>query len=304
MNDIFQGIWPAMFTPVDAEGQPVLPLVEQLVDQLVQEGVPGLYILGSTGQGVLFSAKQRMEIAEAVIQSANKRVPVMVQVGSMTTKESMKLAQHAEKSGASAVSSVGPIYFGGGAPMVLEHYRQIAQSTDLPFFPYQLGNHSIQGDVKEFIDALTQMPQVTGMKLTTTDLLIISTIRNHAGNRLALFSGADELLCHSSLCGTVGAIGSMYNFWFKECNHVRNEFIKGDFELAKNFMLEFQRIIFKFLPNVWTFFRQVMMLKYQIDIGDAVHPVGNVHEIWPEEEVVQLLQEFEAAAQMNVTSNS
>ncbi|WP_236970780.1 dihydrodipicolinate synthase family protein [Membranihabitans marinus] len=299
MNSIFQGIWPAMFTPLDESGNPSLKEVEKLTDKLVTEGVPGLYILGSTGQGVLFSQAQREEVANVVLQTVAKRIPVMVQVGSMTSTESSALAKHAQKAGASAVSSVGPIYFGGGADMVLEHYRQIAESTDLPFFPYQLGNNSIQGNLESFIDELMKMPQVAGMKLTTTDLLTISAVHNHAGERLRLFSGADELLCHSTLCGTVGAIGSMYNFWWKECNYVRNAFMDGDFELGRSFMLEFQRLIFQFLPNVWTFFRQAMQHIYQIDIGPAVRPVGNTNKIWSEAELHRVLDQFQAAAQFN-----
>lgn len=304
MNNVFQGIWPAMFTPVYENGDPSLGELEKLVDVLVKEKVDGLYILGSTGQGILFKEEQRKEIAKVVMETVAGKVPVMVQVGSLTTKESVALAEHAAKIGAQAVSSVGPIYFQGNAEMVLEHYREIARSTDLPFFPYQLGNNSIKGDIIDFISHLMDIPQVEGMKLTTTDLLTISTIHNFAGDRLKLFSGADELLCHSTLCGTVGAIGTTYNFWYKECAHVRQSFIQGDFELAKSFMLEFQRIIFKLLPNGWTFFRAAMQLKHQVDIGPAVRPVGNHNTNWDIREVERLMNELEMAATQKAKANS
>ena len=303
MDNTFQGIWPAMFTPVDENGAPALAELEQLVDLLVEEQVDGLYILGSTGQGVLFKEAQRKEVARIVIEQAKGKVPVMVQVGAMTTRESQSLAEHAGKLGAQAISSVGPIYFQGDAAMVLAHYREIAHATDLPFFPYQLGNNSIKGNVIDFISQLMEIPQVEGMKLTTTDLLSISTIHNYAGDRLKLFSGADELLCHSTLCGTVGAIGTTYNFWYKECAHVRNAFIQGDFELAKQFMLAFQRIIFELLPNGWTFFRAAMQFKHQIDIGPAVRPVGNNNEAWKPSEVQRLMEELESAAKLKMTAN-
>jgi N-acetylneuraminate lyase len=298
MDKTFQGIWPAMFTPVDDNGDPVLEELEQLVNLLVEEQVDGLYILGSTGQGVLFKEEQRKEVARIVIELAKGKVPVMVQVGAMTTRESQSLAEHAGKLGAQAISSVGPIYFQGDAEMVLEHYREIARSTDLPFFPYQLGNNSIKGNVIDFVSRLIEIPQVAGMKLTTTDLLLISTIHNYAGDRLKLFSGADELLCQSTLCGAVGAIGTTYNFWYKECAHVRNAFMQGDFELAKQFMLTFQRIISELLPNGWTFFRAAMQLKHKIDIGPAVRPLGNKNEAWENNEVQQLLDELERAAKL------
>lgn len=303
MTEIFQGIWPAMFTPVDENGKPALGELEKLVHVLEKEQVDGLYILGSTGQGILFNEQQRKEIAEIVMSTVSGEIPVMIQVGSLTTMESVRLAEHAAGIGAQAVSSVGPIYFQGSADMVLEHYREIARATDLPFFPYQLGNNSIKGSLVDFISQLMDIPQVKGMKLTTSDLLTISNIHNFAGDRLRLFSGADELLCHSSLCGTVGAIGTTYNFWYKECAYVRNAFIRGDFELAKNFMLEFQRIIFELLPNGWTFFRAAMQWKHQVDIGPAVRPVGNHNTTWDAREVERLMLELETAAKPKVKAS-
>lgn len=300
MENMFEGIWPAMFTPVDDQGNPALGELEKLVDRLINDGVKGLYILGSTGQGVLFTENQRMEVAEKVLNINAGRVPVMVQVGSMTTRNSRALAIHAENAGANAISSVGPVYFPGGADMVLTHYRDIAESTSLPFFPYQLGSSSIKGDINDFIKALIDMPQVHGMKLTTTDLIQISTIHNLVGDRLKLFSGADELLCHSALCGTIGAIGSFYNFWYRECTHVYDSFMNGNFELGKDFMLTFQRIIFEVLPNAWTFFESAMKIKYGVNIGPAVRPVGNNHRNWDDVEVQRIMDEIEQVAQLGI----
>ncbi|HLT94773.1 MAG TPA: dihydrodipicolinate synthase family protein, partial [Membranihabitans sp.] len=282
------------------EGNPAFGEIEKLTDALINEGVDGLYLLGSTGQGVMFDSHQRQEILEVVINVNHGRVPIMVQVGSLTTKQSRELAIHAEQSGADAVSSVGPIYFPGGAEMVLNHYREIAEATSLPFFPYQLGSASIKGDINDFIRALLDMPQVQGMKLTTTDLIQISTIHNDAGERLKLFSGADELLCHSALCGAIGAIGSFYNFWFKECAHVRQSFVEGDFELARDFMLEFQRSIFEVLPNAWTFFREAVKYKFQVDIGPAIRPIGNHNKPWQASDVEHIMRRLEDAARMKI----
>lgn len=277
-----------MLTPVDDAGNPALENVAALVDLLIGQGLDGLYILGSTGQGVLFTEAQRKSVTEQVMQVNAGRVPVMVQVGSMTTDESVRLATHAAEVGAAAVSSVGPIYFSGNTTAALEHYRQIATATDLPFFPYQLGNNTM-GDIPDFITRLLEFPNVAGMKLTTGQLMEISTIHLQAGDRLRLFSGADELFCQASLCGTVGAIGTFYNLWGKTCKRVLEAFQQGNYVLAKTFMLEFQRIILYVLPNVWTFLRKAMELEYGIDIGRTKAPLGNLQREWNEAEVREIL---------------
>jgi len=297
MKDKFRGLWPAMLTPVDDQGAPELKELEKLTSRLISEDLDGLYILGSTGQGVLFTEEQRKKVTEVVCGVTAKQVPVIVQVGSLTTAESVRLAIHAARSGADGVSSVGPIYFSGSAEMALEHYRSIAHATELPFFPYQLGDRSIPGDTFKFIDALMEIPTVTGMKLTTNHLLEISTIFNYAGDRLKLFSGSDELLCHASLCGTVGAIGSMYNLWGKACKYTLEEFTMGNYELTKRFMLSFQEVIQLILPNIWTFLRSAMKLKYQIDIGRSVAPLGNVSKEWDEATVRNLVEKIDVFAE-------
>ncbi|MBN8859608.1 MAG: dihydrodipicolinate synthase family protein [Sphingobacteriales bacterium] len=293
MENGFKGIWPAMFTPVNEKGEPAYDELEKLVELLISQDQSGLYILGSTGQGILFTIEQRKKVTEVVMQTVAKRIPVMVQVGALTTADSIQLATHAEKMGVDGISSVGPIYYAASSDMAIAHYRQIAEATVLPFFPYQLGDHSIPGDTITFVKRLMDIPNVTGMKLTTNQLLDISLIHNYAGERLKLFSGSDELFCHASLCGTVGAIGSFYNLWGPQCKYVMEEFLQGNYKLTKKFMLEFQNIIQTIMPNIWTFLRSAMRLKYNIDIGQTKPPLANTHRPWENEDVLKMMDKLE-----------
>lgn len=294
MKEKFSGLWPAMFTPVDSKGEPALDQLEKLTELFIAQQLDGIYILGSTGQGLLFNEEQRKRVTQRVSKVVNGRIPVMVQVGALTTEEAIRLARHAEQCGVNAISSVGPVYYSGNAAMALAHYKAIANATQLPFFPYQLGENFIPGDTIQFVKQLLTIPHITGMKLTTNQLLEISSIYNYAGNRLRLFSGSDELFCHAALCGAVGAIGSFYNIWGAECKHVLAAFKEGNYELAQKFMLCFQKVIRNILPNSWTFFRKAMLLKYQIDIGAAKAPLGNTQAEWEDKAVVAIFEELEA----------
>ena len=296
MKEKFKGLWPAMFTPVAYDDEPAYNEIEKLVELFISQQMDGLYILGSTGQGVLFTEEQRKKVTEVVSKTSAGRIPVVVHVGSLITAESIRLAQHAEKCGVDGISSVPPIYYTGNADTALEHYKNIAGSTSLPFFPYQLGDNSIPGDLHSFIDRLLKIPNITGMKLTTNQLLNISSIHNYAGDKLKLFSGSDELFCHATLCGTVGAIGSFYNIWGVACKHVMSEFVNGNYQLGKEFMLSFQKVIQLVLPNVWPFFRKAMLLKYSIDIGQAKGPLGNTQKGWQDKEVMEIIEKIESIA--------
>lgn len=288
-NDMFQGLWPALFTPVNPDGSFNSSEMEKLVELLIEQNVDGLYLLGSTGQGFLFSERERKEITQATLEITGKRIPVMVQVGALNTEESVRLAKHAARLGADGISSVGPIYYGATADMAFEHYRRIAESTDVPFFPYQIGNAASQ----EVIDRLLALPQVHGLKLTTVKLLEISNIHNQA-QHWKLFSGADELMCQAAMCGTVGAIGTSYNLFGPTCKYIRESFLEGNTRHAMEYMLTFQHFIDTILPVIWSFFNRAMQLKYNITIGDPKPPLLGRPLPWSDEEVMGMVEEIES----------
>ncbi|MFN7280471.1 MAG: dihydrodipicolinate synthase family protein, partial [bacterium] len=126
-----KGLWPAMFTPVNDDGTVNLTEMEKLIELIIRQELDGIYLLGSTGQGFLYAEAERKRIAEAALSIAQKRIPVMVHVGALSTDESVRLARHAEAHGADAVSSVGPIYYAASPAMGMAHYRSIAASISI-----------------------------------------------------------------------------------------------------------------------------------------------------------------------------
>ena len=291
-SDSFHGLWPALFTPVNRDGTLNSKELEKLIELLISQEVDGLYLLGSTGQGFLFSEEERKVIARAALEITDKRIPVMVHVGAMNTEESIRLAKDAAYHGADGISSVGPIYYGATADMAFEHYRRIAQATDLPFFPYQIGNSASL----EVIDRLLELPEVHGMKLTTQNMLEISSIKNRAGDQWKLFSGADELMCQAALCGTFGAIGTSYNLFGPTSKYVREAFLDGETQHAMAYMLTFQKLIETILPVIWSFFNRAIHLRYNITIGEPKPPLLASHLPWSDETILNMVEEIESFA--------
>ena len=289
-QEIFRGVWPALFTPVNPDGQLNSKELEKLIELQVKQDVDGIYLLGSTGQGFLFNEQERTRIAEEAVSIVNGRLPVMVHVGALNTEESIRLAKHAAKLGVDAISSVGPIYYPATVPMALEHYRKIATATDRPFFPYQIGNFKT---TDEFIRRLSEIPNVEGMKLTTGNLLEISSIYHKGKKGWSLFSGADELLCHAALCGTSGAIGSTYNLVGGTCKAIRAGFLQGDVEVGAAFMLYLQQVIEDILPQIWTFFRKAMILKHEIDIGHPKPPLLAPELRFTDQEILDIVNQLD-----------
>jgi len=281
-NVEFKGLWPALFTPVTDDGKVNERELERLIELVVAQRLDGIYLLGSTGQGFLYPESERMRIAEMALLMAARRIPVIVHVGALSTDESVRLARHAEAHGADGISSVGPIYYAASPAMGMAHYRAIAGSVSLPFFPYQIGNAPMTEDM---IRQLLDIPNIKGLKLTTLNMLDISAINISSDRKWVLFSGADELVCHAAVCGIAGAIGSTYNLFGPVCQHVRRSFVGGNVQLGIDFMYEFQRLILEILPCIWTFYRRGMQLKYGIDIGRAKAPLLSPELSWTDAEL-------------------
>jgi len=287
----FKGLWPALFTPVKDDGKVNEREMERLIELVVAQRLDGIYLLGSTGQGFLYSEAERMRIAEMSLAVAGGRIPVIVHVGALSTEEAVRLARHAEQHGADGISSVGPIYYAASPEMGLTHYRAIAEAVTLPFFPYQIGNTPM---TESMIRELRKIPNLKGLKLTTLNMLDISAIHISSERSWVLFSGADELFCHAAVCGTAGAIGSTYNLFGPVCQQVRKAFVAGDVQLGIEFMYAFQRLILEILPCIWTFYRRGMLLKYGIDIGRAKAPLLSPDLSWSDAELERRIREIDA----------
>lgn len=294
----FGGIWPAVLTPVAEDGRPALAVLEKMTELFVSQGLGGLYVTGSTGQWPLFTVAERCAIVECAIGAARGRIPVMVHVGAVTTADAVALVRHAAGAGASAVSSVAPIYYGHSTDAVFEHYRAIGSATDLPLYIYHLSTVSQMAiGSQEYTKRLLSLPNIAGMKITDRDLYTFGLIQAFTGGRLQLFSGADEVMCQAVLSGAIGAIGTFYNLWGPVCQQAREACVAGDVQTAGSFMLRFQSAIAAVLSSgsIWTFLRAAMRLKYGLDIGMPRPPLGVAEKPWAEDEVKRLIEQVDSA---------
>ena len=133
MSEI-SGVLPAMFTAFDDTGEVSPERLRRVIASEVEQGIQGLFICGSTGEGILMSPEEREQVAEITMAEVAGQVPVMVHVGAAATRDSVRLAQHAARIGADAVSSVPPFYYNPGWEGIFDHYRLIGEATNLPLF--------------------------------------------------------------------------------------------------------------------------------------------------------------------------
>lgn len=292
MPAIRGGIWPALLTPLGADGKPAFKVLEQLTDLFAQQGLGGLYVTGSTGQWPLLSLDERRQIAECVVKASAGRLPIMVHVGAASTADAADLARHAARTGADAISSVAPIYYSYSPDAVFTHYRTIGAAGGLPFFIYHFSPvNQLTLDPRDYAERILKLPNIAGMKITDRDLYVFGLIQAYAGGRLQLFSGADELMCQAVLSGAMGAIGTFYNLWGPTCAKARAAVVSGDVQSGQQFMARFQTAIAQVLASgsIWAFLRAAMLKKYRIDVGVPRPPLGATDKPWNDADIDRLL---------------
>ena len=128
----FKGIFMAMYSAYDDNGNVDKERVKKLARYYADKKVKGLYVGGSSGEGVLQSEEERKQVVEAVMEEVKGELTIIVHVGANSTPESVRLAQHAEKVGADAVSSIPAVYYRLSPQSVKAHWQAMIDSTDLP----------------------------------------------------------------------------------------------------------------------------------------------------------------------------
>ena len=208
---MFSGVFPALFTPFSADDNVDVVALEKLIKYVLDGGVNGLYITGSTGEGFSMTEEERRLVAEVTVKTVAHHVPVIVQVGAIATGVCQRLAAHAEKIGADAVSSVPPFYYSVGAKGVEDHYRLIAKASKLPLYIYNIPSATGVTIGADLVRRLVEDGVVQGLKFTDTNQLGFRDIIDSCKGKLNIFSGPDEMLLSFLTMGGHGGIGSTYN---------------------------------------------------------------------------------------------
>lgn len=239
MHFHLSGLIPATFTPLHADGSLNLDLVAPMVDFLIDQKTTGLYVCGSTGEGVSLSSDERKAVAAAFVKATQGRIPVILQVGHTSLAEAQSLAAHAQEIGADAISAVPPFYF---KPASLEaNVRCMAQiaaaAPDLPFYYYHIPQMTgVQVDVADLLAAGGRViPNLVGAKYSIHDVYNLQAAAELENGRFNLLFGSDEMLLSGLCAGAQGAVGTTYNFAAPVFNRVIDAFQRNDMAAAQKY---------------------------------------------------------------------
>ncbi|AMO50754.1 Dihydrodipicolinate synthase-like [Enterobacter sp. FY-07] len=212
----FRGIIPPVSSTFHRDGTIDKTAMQQVADFLIKKGVDGLFYLGTGGEFSQMNASQRMAFAENAIAVVAGRVPVLIGVGSPSTDEAVKLARHAEASGADGIVAINPYYWKVAPRNLDDYYQQIARSVSLPVIIYNFPDLTGQDLTPETVKRLAlQNENIVGIKDTIDSVghlrAMINTVKA-VRPEFAVFCGYDDHLLNTLLLGGAGAITASANF--------------------------------------------------------------------------------------------
>jgi dihydrodipicolinate synthase/N-acetylneuraminate lyase len=182
--------------------------VAPYLDFLARHGLDGALVLGTTGEGVLFTTDERREIAAVFIDAAGDRLQLAVHCGAQTTRDTALLAEHAAAAGADAVAVIAPPYFALDEDELLAHFETAARAcAPLPFYLYEFEARSGYAIPLAVIERLRgRVPNLTGMKVSDSPW---ERLEPYLLDGLDVFVGAEALLERALAAGASGAVSGL-----------------------------------------------------------------------------------------------
>ena len=187
---MFKGSIPAVITPFEGNKVDYDSLVNVL-NHLIDNGSNGLVPCCTTGESPTLSHEEHKKIIEETIRIADKRIPVIAGTGSNNTLEAIEYTEHAENSGADAALIVTPYYNKPTQSGLYEHFKAIAEKTNIPIIIYNIPGRSIVDMSVETMIELSKIKNIVGVKDATNDLFRPLLTRKKMNNQFCYLSGED-----------------------------------------------------------------------------------------------------------------
>ena len=247
MSDkIAHGIWPALCTAFDDTGEEIdAERVRHLVRHLLDTGINGFFLCGSTGEGAFLTVPERKQMAAVVADEVAGAVPLILQVGATSTENAVELARHAAAfKSIDAVASVAPVDQPNDLDAAVAHYAAIGAATDLPFYVYWLATTADKRvTADQFLEAMKAVPNFAGVKFTDTNLYLFQQLVAVSRSEINAISGPDEMCVAAMVMGSDAAIGSTYNIMPGIFLGMRRAFELGDVQAAMGAQVKANRVI-------------------------------------------------------------
>lgn len=232
-TDFIHGVIPPIITPTTSDDKVNEVCLGEIVDHVIAGGVHGILSLGSNGEFYGLEKEEQQKAASITIEKAAGRVPVYLGIADITTRECVKWANGAEGMGASAVSALHPMFIGPNDEEMYQHFKAIAEATNLPVVLYNNPDRMRCGLSASLVERLSEIPNIVGVKESSGDMtLTAELIRRTRDRDFKVIAGRDILILSTLVYGGAGTVASSANIVPELVVDIYNKFKAGDMKGA------------------------------------------------------------------------
>lgn len=222
----------AMVTPFDSKGNIDFQKTTQLINYLLANGTESLVVAGTTGESPTLTKEEKLALFAHVVKVVDHRVPIIAGTGSYNTFASLELTKKAEQLGIDAVMLVAPYYNKPNQEGLYQHFKTVAESTNLPVLLYNIPGRSVVNMEPETIIRLSKINNIVAVKEASGNLNNMTKIIANTPDDFELYTGDDAVTLPVLAIGGVGVISVASHVIGNEMQVMIHKFLHGDHEGA------------------------------------------------------------------------
>lgn len=207
---VFKGSCTAIVTPFNEHGVDYERLKKNLEFQY-ENGTSAIVVCGTTGENATHTPNEHDELVRVTVRTVNGRMKVIAGIGSNNTANALRAAEDAKYSGADAVLMVTPYYNKTTQKGLIEHFSYVADRVDIPMILYNVPSRTGIGISADTCKALSQHPNINGIKEASGDIALAAKTRSLCGDDLYIWSGNDDCTIPLMSLGALGVISVASN---------------------------------------------------------------------------------------------
>ncbi len=273
----YQGIIPAFYACYDSNGNVDGERVGLLAKYMVEKGVKGVYVGGSSGECIYQTVADRKLTLERVMDAAEGKLTVIAHVACNNTAESRELAAHAESLGVDAIAAIPPIYFHLPEYAIAEYWNDISDAApNTDFVIYNIPQLAGVALTMPLFQEMKKNPRVAAVKNSSMPTQDIQMFKAEGGEGFVVFNGSDEQLVSGLAMGADGGIGGTYGVMPELYLKIEALVKAGNFEEARKVQYAANEIIYAMCGcrgNLYGVIKEILKIREGIDIGSVRKPL-------------------------------
>ena len=272
----FQGVFPAFYACYEEDGSVSPARTRALAKYLLNKGVKGLYVGGSSGECIYQSVEERKTILENVMAEVGGKMTIIAHVACNNTADSQELARHAESLGVDAIASIPPIYFHLPPYGIAQYWNDIsAAAPNTDFIIYNIPQLAGVALNVPLLQEMRKNPRCIGVKNSSMPTQDIQMWKDEGGADFVVMNGPDEQFISGLAMGATGGIGGTYAVMPELFLKVWDLYQAGEMKLAAEIQNEICRIIYKMCGakgNLYAVMKAILK-KHGVELGSVRKPL-------------------------------